>query len=417
LCSYHGLSKSRYSRICSADVLHTELKKSCDYARKESFICHPTSFLHFMKVIAITYIIATVCLLLEGNDLFQASWVLTAAIIYSIGVIMGLSQFVFYFEFFDRFYFRALSYNVSGTIEPKEEIRQQILVSGHHDSAYIFNFLEHASWQKFYALRIIAGMVMDILGFLLSWIWYIVQMAQGSPPFFAMAHKILAVIGIIFAIQFYFFTGNKGVPGAGDNLIASAIAVKLAEIYGKRKKAGLHDLNYTRLVFMSCDAEEAGLRGSRAYVKAHRKELQNIPTYFLNLDSLYTVKDIQVCTTDINSSVRLSEKMALQVKTIAEDIGYPCGLFQMKFGGGATDAASFAQAGVDATTILGLSTDTVREGLVYHTTQDTIDKIEPEIVEAVMRIICQFISKKDNDISIPNSIFSFIRTTENKNWV
>ena len=44
-------------------------------------------------------------------------------------------------------------------------------------------------------------------------------------------------------------------------------------------------LDGTRLLFVSFDAEESGLRGSRAWVKAHRADLQSLPTRALNIDS------------------------------------------------------------------------------------------------------------------------------------
>jgi len=49
-------------------------------------------------------------------------------------------------------------------------------------------------------------------------------------------------------------------------------------------------LAQTRLIFASFDAEEAGLRGSRAYVRAHRAELAALPTCNLNIDSIYTAE-------------------------------------------------------------------------------------------------------------------------------
>ncbi len=70
-----------------------------------------------------------------------------------------------------------------------------------------------------------------------------------------------------------FFVGSRGTPGAGDTLIASVMALKSAELFGRHGKKRRPGLANTRLVFLSFDAEEAGLRGARAYVKRHREEI------------------------------------------------------------------------------------------------------------------------------------------------
>ena len=54
--------------------------------------------------------------------------------------------------------------------------------------------------------------------------------------------------------------------------------------------------------------------------------------------------------------------------------------------GGATDAAELTGAGVRATTLIAMSTRLVREGLVYHTMQDTVDAIEPAAVAACLAV-------------------------------
>ena len=73
-------------------------------------------------------------------------------------------------------------------------------------------------------------------------------------------------------------------------------------------------------------------------------------------------------------------------RQIASGLGYTAGLAVMRFGGGGTDAAELARAGVHATTMLGMSTRVVRDGLVYHTLADTVDAIEPEAVEACLAV-------------------------------
>lgn len=71
---------------------------------------------------------------------------------------------------------------------------------------------------------------------------------------------------------------------------------------------------------------------------------------------------------------------------ISRNLDIPAKPTKMKFGGGATDACELAKAGVKATTLIGMSTDLVRDGLVYHTMRDTVDAIEPQAVEACLAV-------------------------------
>lgn len=67
----------------------------------------------------------------------------------------------------------------------------------------------------------------------------------------------------------------------------------------------------------------------------------------------------------------------------------------MVFGGGGTDAAEFAKVGVKATSMLAMPTTVFREGLAYHTLQDTVEAIEPEAVRACLAVAKGFVLHKD----------------------
>jgi Zn-dependent M28 family amino/carboxypeptidase len=174
--------------------------------------------------------------------------------------------------------------------------------------------------------------------------------------------------------------------GAGDNLIASAMLVALADRFRDPGRRGCSTLEHTRLIFASFDAEESGLRGSCTWVKAHRGELAGLPAFALNIDSIYYQKELQFLVTDLNDHVRLDRELALGCVRIARALGTPAKTRKMLFGGGGTDAAELAKAGVRATTMIAMPTSLVRDGLVYHTMRDTVDAIEPEAVSACLGV-------------------------------
>jgi len=369
----------------AADELYEELNSACDTAGREPFEVRPGSFLGFMKVSPTLFIAATFLLFF--------GYVPVAAIVYTIAAFMAFTQFICYRQVFDPFYSVREGVNVYGVIEPVGEVRSQVVVSGHHDSAYEFTLM--ARLPRAYRFCV-AGMILALtLAPVFAWASVASYNLWEGGSWIAPALTVGAIVSFVFMVPMYFFTGRNGTPGAGDNLIASAMIVELAGYYGSAKKTGNHHLRHTRLIFASFDAEEAGLRGSRAFVKRHREELRAVPTSVLNLDSIYRADRIKFLVSDINGFVKLSRSMAEECMAVAARAGYEARTFNVYPGVGGTDAAEFAKIGVEATTLIALPTDVEKERMVYHTQEDTVESIEPGAVEACIRIIHGYIINKD----------------------
>ena len=387
-------SDGNSSCIQGAEIIHDELKQHCDHVEKEYFTTHPDAFLGFFRVWVTNYICGTAALVL--TLILPGYLIYVALAFYTIMVTNAIAQFVYYKEWFDPFYKKATCINVVGVIEPAGEVKQQIIIGGHHDSAYVFSFLER--WQKYYSVRIILGIVTGIVVWVVTILWGLLNLFTGNPPFFAFFFPYVAVVALIFVLPLFRFVGKQATPGAGDNLIASVMGIKLAQKFGNARKNNEFTLKNTRLVIVSNDAEESGVRGARAYVKKHKDELHAIPSYFFNVDSVYNLEDLKTMTSDVNGSMKLSTNMAIKCSEIAKELGYKMDIVPITFGGGATDASEFAREGIDATTIIALPFELVHEGMVYHTLADTVDKIPPETVEAIMKIAVRYILKKDSAI-------------------
>ena len=376
----------------AADLLYAEMDKFGDSSFKEQFKVNPDSFLSIMPVMATSYILSSLFLLLGGF------WTYLGVLGYLFGAIYAILQFVFYEKTFDPWYRSLKGYNVGTTIEPEKDVRQQIILSGHHDSAFIFNFLEN--YPRFYSLRIAAGLIIFAAAIIFAIYWALFLTITGVNPPLANVIRFLIIGGSLGLIQYYFFKNRKGSPGAGDNLIASVMAMKIGQKFAAAKKIDCNALSHTRVIVLSNDAEECGLRGASAYVEKHRSELAEIPTFVLNVDSIYDLKDLQILISDINGTVKLSQSMAKEIQAIAQQLGFTPKLFSMPFGAGGTDAAEFAKIGVEAISILALPTEFIREKLVYHTSEDTVDKIEPAAVKAILEIMMEYILRKDAETTV-----------------
>jgi aminopeptidase YwaD len=381
-------------RLCGTDSckkaayrIKEEIDRHCDSSGIEEFDVHPKAFLGFLK--------ASVILYMASSLLLFFGFLIPAALGYTLAVAITISQFVFYLQLFDPFYKKKKGYNVYGSVEPEGEVKQQILISGHHDSAYIFNFFTR--FRRLYRIRIILGFLPIDLAFVAAWCWVVIHYGFASVPVFADIFRYGTLIAIIFTGQLYFFISPEGSPGAGDNLIASAIALKIAEAFSRKKNRGRTPLKNTRLIFLSFDGEEAGLRGARAYAKKHKEKLTSVPTYNINLDSIYDVNEIKFLRSDINGFVKLSRGMAKECAAISAALGYASKPYRMEFGAGATDAAELAKIGVEATTLIAMTIDLKNESFCYHTGLDTVDKIQPEAVEAVLKIVHAYVTGKDKN--------------------
>jgi hypothetical protein len=153
---------------------------------------------------------------------------------------------------------------------------------------------------------------------------------------------------IIYAMFFTRGWKNGGnVPGAADNLSGSALAVAMCRFLVKNP-AYIPD--GTEIRFISFGSEEAGLRGSRRYVKRHLDELQRLDARLLNFETV-AHPEITILASDANGTVKNSPEMVKSVVAAAARAGVPYKVMPA-FLGIANDSAPFSQAGLKATTLL-----------------------------------------------------------------
>ncbi len=367
-----------------AEELALSLSEFCDKTKIEDFNVHPDSFSFYVKLLPIMFFLCSILLYLKSY------WVILPLIGLLLGIIMMIFIFGFYKHIFDRFFPKKNGKNVYGHIEPLQDVRQQIIISGHHDSAREIRILA-SRFQKFYAPVIL----LPYLFYLFSLVVIIIALIGNFEITTSPIILGVFIISIPFVLFNFFILSREGTPGAGDNLIASVMIIELGKYLASLKQADQNFLEHTRIILTSFDSEEAGLRGSAAFMKAHYEEFHKIPTYHLNFDSLYNFDEFHVLTHDINGLIPLSHEMVENLIDIGKNHGICLRKFKMIFGGGGTDAAESARIGIPATTIIAMPTNIIREGLVYHTRNDTIEFIEPAVVEGCLKISWDYIFQKD----------------------
>lgn len=358
----------------AAYLLWNEMNEFADHVEKEHFILHKGAFLGWIRILVGAYAIGTVFLWLEQP--------LITVILLVLSVLILVLQFFLYIPFIDFLYPKKSGCNVVGTIEPKENVKQQIIISGHHDSARIFNFFIHQ--PGLYNLRVTGGIGLVIFLLVVALFQVFTQSYNFST--ITLALNIIVTAGFLLTGQMWFFASKNGTPGAGDNMVASQMAITI----GRHFKD--HPLSHTRIVMTSFDAEEEGLRGARAYAKLHQQEFKEIPTTLLNVDCPYTADELFFLTSDINGSVNLSKELAEDLVEIATNKGYPAFHQPIAFLTGGTDAGELAKMGVKATTLIAMPWTNNERAAVYHTPNDTVDAIEPKAIENALDIFITYIN-------------------------
>jgi aminopeptidase YwaD len=372
----------------AADQIAEMLRVHCDKVYQERFEMHPGSFWNVGKVMSVAYLLSFLFLFAGGTFMYLSPAVGI------LGLVYGIVIYVFNGKQFDGLFPRADGCNVIGVIEPAGEVKRQIILSGHHDSPYVVSFL--LNWKRLARFRLILAVVTYVvmLGVSVSAAIWDASGTGGSVPLGAIA--AVAFFGLVFVAPLYTVITRLQSPGAGDNLNATAMAITAAVHFSLKRKKGT-PLKNTRLIILSTDGEEVGMRGAADYAERHKSELLSVPTSVFNMDSIFTIKDLSLLTRDRNGTCRLSKEMARECHEIAAELGYFPNIIPIPPGGGGTDAAAFAKIGVEATSVIGLSVHGIGNDTVYHTPQDTVDHIEPEAVEAVLDIAINYVMRKDEE--------------------
>ena len=365
----------------TADYLYEDAKGYSDSTHIDDFYIHKGAFLGWINILVLGYI--------AGFIFFIFKLEIVTICIAVVSMIILYLQFIRYLPIIDFLFPRKKARNVYGVIEPKGEVKRQIIISGHHDSAPVFNFLVYQ--PKLYNLRVTGSIVFVILGLVLS----IVNLFINNEILYYVSIGVIG-LGVLLVSQMWFFRGRKATPGAGDNLASTQTAFQMGKYYYSLKGTD-KELKHTRIIFASFDAEEEGLRGARAFVKKNKDKLLDVKTYVLNIECLYDENALFFLTSDINDSVKLSDDLASKLVDIAAENNVKTHKQPIAVLTGGTDAGEFGKIGIEAATIMGMPWSNDNRSMAYHTPNDTIDKVSKKAVEYTINIFNNFIISKDQE--------------------
>jgi aminopeptidase YwaD len=352
------------------------LGEFCTGVRENRFSMHPASLFAIGKIFAGAYLIGFLMLLVHDTIGLIAGLAAMA-----LGLVYFFSQFILYRGDFDGLFKKVEAGNIIGTIEPRSGPKRQVVIVGHHDSAPIYRFYQKAPWL--FPIRLLSA----VASYLFCFVSLAISLASALPAWAAW----VVASGALFALPMYGYMSKRGSPGAGDNLIACAIGLEIAEHF-RRPVARLES---TRVVIVFTDGEEVGQKGAASFVKENEAMLRELDTEVINLDSIYTYEDLVLLGRDRNGFTRLSAGLAREIQGIAAGLGHEVPIASIPFLGGGTDGAQFALRGFRTASIIAQPIKAFSKEIIFHTMKDMPDRISKKAVAAVIELVAEYIKALD----------------------
>jgi hypothetical protein len=159
------------------------------------------------------------------------------------------------------------------------------------------------------------------------------------------------------------------------------VGVAVAHAVGKRLAA--ERLQHTRIVVVSFGSEETGLKGSGAFVKHYREQLEATPHFLINLDGMLDIDNMFIIKAEPSIPASHDKRVIAKVSAAFVRNGLEPKLGTIPVG--ATDASSFSRNGLSAMSIVGLPMDRLHP--TYHTRLDTIDCLTPATMDRMVDIL------------------------------
>jgi len=361
----------------SHQMMQRELEPCCDEVRVESFKAAPKAFLGWVRMSVLFGIAAAAAYILAVyTDLFNLAWISAALLGFS--VLSMLLEFLFYRQFLDVLLPKKESQNVVGIQKPSGEIKRRLILCGHADSSYEWSFTYYGvKWfntVKLLVICIVFGVAAILFGLAIS----VAAIIQGGVS--PVLGYVFAGLCVPLAVIWFFENKKRPVVGANDNLTGCFTAMAAARM--------LHEtgnrLENTELVVLCSGCEEIGLRGAKAFAKAHAESYKDVETVFIALDTMTDFEYMGIYITDMTSTVKHDPAVCAMLRKAGNTAGHDLPYELLPFG--ASDAAAATQAGIRSAAFAAMDP---APAAYYHTRLDNADALQPKTMEACLDIVME----------------------------
>jgi hypothetical protein len=310
-------------------------------------------------------------------------------------IVISVSYFILevmkYHETYDFLFPKRKSNNVIGTINPSDEVKNTIIFSAHHDSAFEFNTFYYL--KKFGVIIINVGYIGVGIILLVIVLKIILQLfsLELTVLFFSFGFFFIAFIPII--IVYILFHSYKPVLGAFDNLSGVSIVLGIGKFLSDNKNNPEIFPKHTKVYLISFAGEEAGLRGAKRFVSSHYNQLKEEGTIVVNMDGIGKKDAVFILDKEPGIGAKHDISIYNPIFEIAKKLNSNPRISPLPFG--ATDGAAFSKKGIPTASIGGLN---FKDGLppYYHTRLDTPENVEKEALGQFVEICIDYLKEIDS---------------------
>lgn len=366
-----------------------ELKNTCDEVNIEDFRLAPWAFMSWVQL---TVCCCTVAALL----LFAAHFFPALALIFTIiGVALVvvafffvITEFLLYKQTLDPFMKKKTSHNVVAVRKAGGETKRRIIFTGHADSAPEWRF---TFWGG--PKLVIPSIGLGLGGAVFTLVTNVIGLVFAVRNGFEASRLvwILSIVNVclipVFLWCLLFYNKKRIVDGANDNLTGCLISMAVPRFMQD------HDIRFenTEVMVVCTGSEEAGLRGAKAFCKAHADEIKgekDVETICVALDTVRDYEFMGIYHKDMTGTVQNSREVSEFVHKAGELCGLDIPYENLFFG--SSDAAAMTQAGLKSTCFAAMDPAPAR---YYHTRLDTADNLELKTIEAGVDLVlnCAFL--------------------------
>lgn len=349
------------------EYIADQMRTAADEVTIEEFKLAPKAFMKFITIAGVFMLIA---LAFSFANIPLVAFLLTLT-----AIVCVVAEFLMYKEFYDFLFPKKISHNVIGVRKASGELQKRIIFSGHVDSSFEWSYTHYGTNILLFicgGFAVISLITVCVLTALDAFNAY----ADGSQA--DTVCQWIQLAGLLgSACAFGFVNFRRCVDGANDNLTGTLSSVAVLK-YLKDNDIRFEN---TEVIALSAGSEESGLRGSKAYMKAHKNDLTDVPTIFVGLETFRDYEDIAIYQRDMSGTVKMDAGVCSLLKKAGKQAGLDLPYSSVYIG--ASDGAAVQQAGIPAVTLAAMNPGPPR---YYHTRRDTADNMNMKTVEKCLEI-------------------------------
>ena len=331
----------------------------CKTVLTEAFRVHPAAFYGYFRFSAF---FDSLCVLMFS----VRPWL--SLVFGGIAFLLFLFHFVFYRQVLDRLFPEKESVNVTALRPCTGTVRRRVFLNGHTDAAWEFPLNYRFGGIVFEIPGVTA--LIGVLGYMALAVCALCRAGAWTDTA-ARWGLLLLPFFLLLALT---CDPKRTVDGATDNLSACFMGIAVLR---EMERLGVQ-LESTEVGVILTGAEEAGIRGAKAWCKAHARDYSDVPTYIVSFDTIHDPRQLMVNFRDLNGTVKADRALGEAFLRAAQKAQVPCKRGLVPLMGGATDSAAFTQGGFRSVAVTGLNHKLED---YYHTRRDSYDNLDAEGLE------------------------------------